>query len=140
MCIRDRYLAKLIINERADEQIMILKEKEGNRILPVVISIFEAVAIDRALRKIEIPRPLTHDLMFSIFKHLKTQIEFIEIASLQGGTYFGNLHLKNATGVKIVIDCRPSDAIALAVRAKCPIMIQEEVLNIAGEIDTSDSF
>ena len=136
----EAYLAKLIINEKSEQQIMILKEKEGNRILPVIISIFEAVSIDRALRKIEIPRPLTHDLLYSVIIHLQAAIEFIEITSLKGGTYFGNLHLKNSTGIKIVVDCRPSDAVAIAVRAKCPIMIQEDVLEQAGEIDPDNSF
>ncbi len=138
--MREAYLAKLIINERSDQQIMVLKEKDGNRILPVVISIFEAVSIDRALRKLEIPRPLTHDLMYSVIQHLSAELDFIEIVSLIEGTYYGNLHLKRKSGAKIVVDCRPSDAVALAVRANCPIMIQEDVLDEAGEIDMSDAF
>lgn len=134
----EAFLSKLIINERTDQHLMILKEKDGNRILPVVVSIFEAISIDRVLRKLPIPRPLTHDLMNSMLIKLEVDLDFVEIAKLQQGTYFANLHLSNLNSHKVIIDCRPSDGIALAVRAKCPIMIRRKVLEQASEIDDSE--
>ncbi|MCD4656531.1 MAG: bifunctional nuclease family protein [Planctomycetes bacterium] len=134
----EAFLSKLIINERNDQHLMILKEKDGNRILPIVISIFEAISIDRILRKIKVPRPLTHDLTNSIFIKLGAELDFVEIANLNQGTYFANLHFTSPTGSKVVVDCRPSDSIALAVRAKCPIMVRRKILEQASEIDDSE--
>jgi len=134
----EAFLFKLIINERSDQHLMILKEKDGNRILPIVISIFEAISIDRVLRKMEVLRPLTHDLMNEIYVKLGADLDFVEIADLNQGTYFANLHFSSQSNSKVVVDCRPSDSIALAVRAKCPIMIRRKVLELASEIDDSE--
>lgn len=121
-------LSKIIIDEKQQEQIIILREKNGSRILPIVIGINEAIAIKLKLSKIEPPRPLTHDLLAKIVEGLGAKLEKVVIDSLAENTFFAKLHFINTQNEKIIIDARPSDSIALAVRLKSPIFVEEEVL------------
>ncbi|MCM8787294.1 MAG: bifunctional nuclease family protein [Candidatus Omnitrophica bacterium] len=119
-------LSKIIIDEEKSEQLIILKEKNGNRSLPVIIGLVEATAIRAKLSGYVPPRPLTHDLMCNIITELGVSLEKVVIDKLLDNTFHAKLYLRKDGIIKIV-DARPSDSIALAVRTKSPIFIEEEV-------------
>ena len=111
------------------DRIIVLKDKENERYLPVWIGIFEAEAITIALQNIAVARPLTHDLFLKLMEQLGAKLLRIEISSLISGTYFANLVVE--TDKILYIDCRPSDALALVVRSGVPIYIDEDILEEA---------
>jgi bifunctional DNase/RNase len=121
-------LARIIIDEQKREQVIVLKEKDGSRLLPIVIGIAEATAIKMTLSGFVSPRPLTHDLMSNMMDNLGITLEKVIIDDLIDGTFHAKLYLKNNGTLKI-IDSRPSDSIALAVRTKSPIFVKEQVLD-----------
>jgi bifunctional DNase/RNase len=125
-------LRRIIISEVDEHQVIVLKEVEGERSFPIVIGIFEATSIDRRVRGIQSPRPLTHDLITAAVDQLGGEIQDIVISDLQEHTYFAKLRVRQE-GELIEIDCRPSDAVALAVTARVPIFVSEEVLGEALE-------
>jgi hypothetical protein len=120
-------LARIVISETSDQQVIVLREKDGERSFPIIIGIFEAVSIDRRLKGIEIPRPLTHDLIENVIDGMGGKLEKIVVNDLQENTFFAKLHISR-DGEDIEIDSRPSDAVAIAVRVKCPIFVEESVL------------
>jgi len=120
-------LKRIIISEVHEQQIIVLREVEGERSIPIVIGIFEATSIDRRVRNIVPPRPLTHDLIVAAAEQLGGEVQDILISDLQEHTYFAKLRIRK-DGELIEIDSRPSDAIAVAVTAKVPIWVTEEVL------------
>lgn len=108
-------LSKIIITETSDHQIIVLKEREGQRSFPIVIGLHEAWAIDRAVKGITTPRPLTHDLISNIIEGLNAGVVRIIISDLRNNTFYAKIILQqNASMVEI--DSRPSDAIALAMQ------------------------
>jgi uncharacterized protein len=123
-------LRRIIINEIDEHQVIILKEVEGERSFPIVIGIYEATSIDRRVRGMPSPRPLTHDLVVSAVEQMGGEIQDIVINELQEHTYFAKLRIRQE-GELLEVDCRPSDAVALAVTAKVPIYVNEEVLGEA---------
>ena len=120
-------LARIIINESSDQQFIFLREKGGQRQFPIVISIMEAMAIDRFVKEQETPRPLTHELMNKVIGGLGARIERVEVTELKNGTFYANLVLER-DGSQIEVDARPSDAIALAMRNASRIFVAEQVL------------
>jgi bifunctional DNase/RNase len=120
-------LNKIIISEMASEQIIVLKEVNGERRFPIMIGSGEAYAIDRRLKGIPHPRPLTHDLLANVIEQLGGSIERIEINNLQEHTFFARIHIRR-DGEVLKIDSRPSDAIALGVATTVPIFVAEHVL------------
>lgn len=124
-------LNKIKIDETRNEQIIVLREKDGVRYLPVVIGIAEVNAIKLKLSGVKPPRPLTHDLVVSVVEGLGARLEKIVIDKLQQNTFFAKLHLKKNDGEEILIDARPSDSVALALRAQAPIFAAEEVMGEA---------
>ena len=120
-------LKRIIISEVHEQQIIVLREVDGERSFPIVIGIFEATSIDRRVKNIVPPRPLTHDLIVSVIDQLGGDLQDIVISDLQDHTYFAKLRVRR-DGELIEIDCRPSDAIAVAVTAKVPIWVAEDVL------------
>jgi uncharacterized protein len=120
-------LKRIIISEVHEQQIIVLREVDGERSFPIVIGIFEATSIDRRVKNIVPPRPLTHDLIVSVIDQLGGDLQDIVISDLQEHTYFAKLRVRKE-GELIEIDCRPSDAIAVAVTAKVPIWVAEDVL------------
>jgi len=124
-------LHKIIISEMQDQQIIYLKEVDGERKFPIMIGSSEAYAIDRRLKGIPTPRPLTHDLMASVIDHLGGELERIEINDLQDHTFFAKIHIRQ-DGRVIEIDSRPSDAIALGIASVIPIYVAEHVLEEVG--------
>ena len=121
-------LSKIIISEMQDQQIIMLKEVDGERTFPIVIGSTEAMAIDRRLKGILHPRPLTHDLLASVIEQLGGAIERIEINDLENHTFYARIHVKQ-DGRTIEIDSRPSDAIALGIATSVPIFVAEHVLD-----------
>ena len=120
-------LKRIIISEVHEQQIIVLREVDGERSFPIVIGIFEATSIDRRVRGIPNPRPLTHDLVAGAIENLGGELQDIFISDLREHTYFAKLRVRQE-GELVEIDCRPSDAIALAVTAKVPIYVAEDVL------------
>lgn len=131
-------LSKIFINERSDQQVIFLREKGGNRLFPIFIGIYEAAAIDRKVKNITTPRPLTHDLIINILKTLNTKLEKVLIDELRDNTFFAKLILKSTNG-ELAVDSRPSDAIVLATSLKVPIFVEESILNeVALRLNTTD--
>ena len=120
-------LYKIIISEMQDQQIIVLKEVDGERKFPIVIGSNEAYAIDRRLKGIPTPRPLTHDLLANIIETMGGNIDHIEINDLQAHTFFARIHIRQ-NGKTVEIDSRPSDAIALGIATVVPIFVAEHVL------------
>ena len=129
-------LARIIISEINSEQVIYLKETDGDRTFPILIGIFEATSIDRRVRGFEAPRPLTHDLLVNAVEALGGEFQDVVISELKDHTYYAMLRVR-FEGELIEIDSRPSDAIAVAVTCdpQLPIFVSEDVLNdvIGGE-------
>jgi bifunctional DNase/RNase len=126
-------LKRIIISEIHEQQIIVLKEIEGDRNFSIMIGIFEATSIDRRVKKMPAPRPLTHDLVVGVVEQMGGEISDVYISELRDHTYYAKLRIKN-NGELIEVDSRPSDAIALAVTASVPIYVAEEVLDeVCGE-------
>ncbi|MBA4065326.1 MAG: hypothetical protein C0501_16770 [Isosphaera sp.] len=125
-------LRRIIISEVDDHQVIILKEVDGERSFPIVIGIFEATSIDRRVKGLPSPRPLTHDLIAAVVEQLGGEVQDIVISDLEEHTYFAKLRVRK-DGELTEVDCRPSDAIAVAVTAKVPIYVSEQVLGEALE-------
>jgi bifunctional DNase/RNase len=121
-------LHKIIISEMQEQQIIVLKEVDGERKFPIVIGNSEANAIDRRLKGIPMPRPMTHDLLASVIEQLGGTIDHIEITNLQEHTFFAAIHIRQ-NGDVVEIDSRPSDAIALGIATSVPIFVAEHVLD-----------
>jgi len=121
-------LNKIVINEKRHDQLIVLKEKNGERLLPIVIGLNEASAIKLKIGGFNPPRPLTHDLLHSMIKNLEANLEKIVIDRLEENTFFAKLVIKTDSGKTKIVDARPSDSIALAVRANVPIFVDEAVL------------
>ena len=117
-------LSRIIINEMSDQQVIVLKERHGDRSFPIVIGIVEIFAIDRRLKGIKPVRPMTHDLLADIIENLGAKIEKIVICDLRHHVFYATIHL-NLNGRTIEIDSRPSDAIALGVASNAPIFVAD---------------
>ena len=121
-------LARIIINETSDQQYIWVREKNGSREFPIVISIWEAMAIDRFVKEQETARPLTHELLHSTIGALGGEVSRVEVTQLKGGTFYANLVLAR-NGAEVAVDARPSDAIAIAVRSGSPLYVHEDVID-----------
>lgn len=121
-------LNKIIIDEKRSDQIIVLKEKNGERVLPIVIGFLEVSSIKMKLSGVKPPRPLTHDLLFSVVESLNARIEKVLIDKLEDSTFHAKLFLNTENGQPRIVDARPSDCVSLSVRAKAPIYVEEEVL------------
>ena len=126
-------LSRIIISDLQEKQIIVLKEVDGERKFPIVIGINEAAAIDRRLKGIPMPRPMTHDLLADVIDKLGGTITKIEIHNLSHQTFFATLFIKQkgAKGKTVEVDSRPSDAIALGIATGVKIFVAEEVLQLA---------
>ncbi len=121
-------LNKIVIDEKRHDQLIVLREKGGERVLPIVIGLAEASAIKLKLSGFQPPRPLTHDLLHSTIGDLGASIEKIIIDKLEENTFHAKVVLKTSSGQEKIVDARPSDSIALAVRAHAPIFVKDEII------------
>ncbi len=123
-------LARIIISEINDQQVIYLKEVDGDRSFPILIGIFEATSIDRRVKGYNSPRPLTHDLLVNTVEQMGGELHSVVINELKEHTYFARLRIM-LDGELIEVDARPSDAIAVAVTCEpvLPIYVSEDVLN-----------
>lgn len=120
-------LATIVISESRDHQLIVLRERNGGRQLPIVIGLTEALAIDRRVKGVQLSRPMTHDLLAQLIEQLGADLERIVINNLQDSTFYAQLIVRHAGGIA-EIDARPSDAIALGVATEVPIYVAEHVL------------
>ena len=123
-------LSRIIITETGEQQVIVLKEVDGDRAFPIAIGIAEALAIDRRLKGRAMARPMTHDLLASVIEQMGGQLEKILVNDLQEGTFYARLFIRR-DGELIEVDSRPSDAIALGVAGDTPIYVDEEVIREA---------
>ena len=121
-------LSKIVIDEKRHDQLIVLKEKGGLRLLPIVIGLNEASAIKLKISGFNPPRPLTHDLIYVMLTDLNEGVEKIIIDKLKETTFHAKLVIKAANGETKIIDARPSDSVALAVRFHAPIFVEEEII------------
>ncbi len=122
----------LALDEQSQVPLLILKDKEEKQVLPIWIGAMEAMSISISLNKVSISRPLTHDLMIKVLGTLEAQISKVVVVDLKEGTYYAEIHLEYNNRTYLV-DSRPSDAIALAVRCDVPIFANEELLEQVGK-------
>jgi len=116
------------LDGRSNTPIVLLRDKEKKRVFPIWIGIFEAQSIVIALEHIKFPRPLTHDLLKSVIEQMGGKIRKIVVNELQGNTYYAQINVE-IHGSPVVIDSRPSDAIALALRTESPIFVAEHLIS-----------
>ncbi len=121
----------------SQQRVVILREIESDRYLPIMVGIYEAEHLTLALQEVEVSRPLTYDLFVNILDSLEAEVVHVEVVSLKDETYFGNI-VFNINGSLHNIDSRPSDAMNLAVRLNVPIFVTEDVLDEAGMIPEDD--
>lgn len=121
-------LTKIVIDEKRHDQLIVLKERSGSRILPIVIGLAEASAIKLKISGFTPPRPLTHDLLHATIKDLEASIDKIIIDKLEENTFHAKIFIRSASGAVKSIDARPSDSIALAVRAHAPIFVEDSII------------
>lgn len=119
------------VNLMSPQRLVVLREVGSDRYLPIWVGQYEAEAITVALQEVEMSRPLTHDLLKSVFIKLKARLKRIEIVSLKEDIFYGSI-IAEVDGKETAVDSRPSDAIALAVRAHVPIFVDEKVIESAG--------
>jgi len=124
-------LSKIIIDEKRQDQIIVLKEKDGERQFPIVIGFLEASSIKMKLSGVEPPRPMTHDLLVSVITGFGATLNRLVIDKMVNNTFHAKLEFKFKNGKKKVVDSRPSDGVALAVRTDAPIFVDEDVLKKA---------
>ncbi|HYV82235.1 MAG TPA: bifunctional nuclease family protein [Pyrinomonadaceae bacterium] len=108
--------------------IIILKDVQSDTMLPIWVGAYEANAIALEIEKHAPPRPMTHDLLRNLIVELGVRVERVVVTSLRDNTFFAVIEMRNSDGDRLVLDSRPSDAIALALRADCPIFVDMEVI------------
>ena len=133
---REMTVSGLTIDPFTNSPIMILKDVASDKAVPIWIGLLEATAIASELENIKFSRPMTHDLLKNIMELMETQVIKVEVCDLRDNTYFALIYLSRG-GSEVTIDARPSDAIALALRAKAPIFVADVVIQKARRVDLS---
>jgi uncharacterized protein len=131
VAVQEVVIHSLGMDQESDQPVIILRATTDDRMLPIWIGPSEAQAILWNFSETPPPRPMTHDLLHNTIRALGFMVERIEITDLRDGTFYANILLFDGSNT-VEIDARPSDSIALAVRAGCPIMVDEEVMTVAG--------
>jgi bifunctional DNase/RNase len=124
----------LMVDPITNMPIVILKDKQGERVLPIWVGIFEANAIALQIENVATPRPMTHDLLRNIISDLDGRVDRIVVSDLKENTFYAVIHL-TVRGAGVAVDARPSDAIALALRTRAPILVEESVIDNAKTVD-----
>jgi uncharacterized protein len=126
----------LMIDPITNMPIIILRDENGQRVLPIWVGVFEANAIALQIENVQTPRPMTHDLLKNILEDLDTRVERVVVSALKENTFYALIHLAGGGGSR-TIDARPSDAIALALRTGSPIFVEEAVIQNAQSVEAS---
>ena len=126
----------LMIDPITNMPIVILKDKMSERVLPIWVGVFEANAIALQIENVSTPRPMTHDLLRNILSEIDADVQRIVVSELKENTFYAMIYL-DRNGETMAIDARPSDAIALALRTKSPIFVEEDVVESAKGLDLS---
>src|ERR671929_1514666 len=126
----------LMVDPITNTPIVILRDKEGQKVLPIWVGIFEANAIALQIENISTPRPMTHDLLRNVIHDLKASVQKVVVCDLQENTFYALIYL-SMNGEVVAIDARPSDAIALALRTRAPIFVEDTVIDHAKTMDPS---
>lgn len=133
----------LMMDPNSGTPIIILKDVQSDTMLPIWVGAYEANAIALEIEKHAPPRPMTHDLLRNLIVELGVRVERVVVTSLRDNTFFAVIEMRNSDGDRLVLDSRPSDAIALALRADCPIFVDMEVIkashNTLSTEDTEES-
>ena len=124
----------LMVDPVTNMPIVILRDKEGERVLPIWVGIFEANAIALQIENVATPRPMTHDLLRNVIRDMNGTVEKIVVSDLKDTTFFALIYLQIG-GEVVAIDARPSDAIALALRTQAPIFVEDHVIDNAKAVD-----
>jgi len=124
----------LMVDPVTQQPIIILRDDAGDRVLPIWVGVFEANAIALQIENVATPRPMTHDLLRNVIQDLEGEVQKIVVSELKENTFFAVIHLA-VRGDAVLIDARPSDAIALALRTKAPIYVEEDVIDNAKALD-----
>lgn len=124
----------LMVDPITNMPIIILRDKDGQRVLPIWVGIFEANAIALQIENISTPRPMTHDLLKNVIQDLKAAVQKVVVCDLRENTFYALIYL-GVNGDTIAVDARPSDAIALALRARAPIFVEDSVIDNAKTVD-----
>ena len=124
----------LMVDPITNTPIVILRDKDGQKVLPIWVGVFEANAIALQIENIATPRPMTHDLLRNVIQDLKAEVQKIVVCDLQENTFYALIYLE-MNGGTVAIDARPSDAIALALRTRAPIFVEDSVIDNAKTVD-----
>ena len=124
----------LMVDPITNMPIIILRDRDGQRVLPIWVGVFEANAIALQMENVTTPRPMTHDLLKNVISDLKADIQKIVVSDLRDNTFYALIYLV-VNGEPVAIDARPSDAIALALRAQAPIYVEDSVIDHAKTVD-----
>ncbi len=126
----------LMVDPITNMPIVILRDKDGQKVLPIWVGTFEANAIALQIENISTPRPMTHDLLRNVIHDLKASVQKVVVCDLQDNTFYALIYL-SIGGDTVAIDARPSDAIALALRTRAPIFVEDAVIDHAKTVDLS---
>jgi len=124
----------LMVDPITNTPIVILRDKEGQRVLPIWVGLFEANAIALQIENVSTPRPMTHDLLRNVIQDLKATVQKVVVCDLQDNTFYALIYL-SLNGDTLAVDARPSDAIALALRTRAPIFVEDSVIDHAKTVD-----
>ncbi len=126
----------LMVDPVTNAPIVLLRDEAGTRVLPIWVGVFEANAIALQVENVATPRPMTHDLLRQVITDLRASVERVVVNDLREGTFYALIELR-VDGRTVAVDSRPSDAIALALRARAPIFVEEAVLEQARTSDAT---
>lgn len=133
----DMKVTGVIVDSSNLVPVVILKDMEGKKVLPILVGIMEAASILTELEKTEIDRPMTHDLMKDVIASLGSSVNKVMITSLEDNVFYATIHMVSPSGEAVEVDSRPSDAIALAMRCSVPILVNESIIEKSKIMDLS---
>ncbi|MDQ3684980.1 MAG: bifunctional nuclease family protein [Acidobacteriota bacterium] len=129
----------LMVDPHSGTPVVILKDVHSDMLLPIWVGAYEANAIALEIEKVAPQRPMTHDLIRNLITEMGIQVERVVVTELRDSTFYAVIEMRNTEGETLFIDARPSDAIALALRADCPIFVNDEVFRVSNRKDEEET-